>query len=121
MTSGDVWACPSDIGETFPQGSFGYHRRTPPWYKWFRAKSSYLWFGRGFNPPTIDLACRAATSIRKPTQTIMLLEGRPWHGHYHPDDAYEKSPGRYNVLYCDGHIAQRTAAQHMADEAEAYP
>lgn len=107
--------CPSDIGETFPRDPFGWKRRTPPIWKMSRAHSSYVYFGVGWAPRPGNMDGRTASSVKKPTQTILLTEIRPWHGPFRFDEMYMSSQGKYNILYCDGHIGRKTVPEWHAE------
>jgi prepilin-type N-terminal cleavage/methylation domain-containing protein/prepilin-type processing-associated H-X9-DG protein len=110
-----VFRCPSDIGETFLRDPGGFHRRTPPFHK--MTLSSYMWNGVRFGGPVI--AGRSTGDIRRPTEAYLSGEIRPWHGEYLATDYYFKSPALFNVLYCDGHIAGKTAVEwHAQEDAE---
>ena len=107
VRSEEVWKCPSDIGETFLDGPQGYRQRTPPIYT-MAEHSSYSYLGRGFGRTYGQVAGVPASRFPRPTETVMLLEPRPWHGNYRTNENVLESPALLNVLYCDGHVQQTT-------------
>lgn len=110
-----IFRCPRDIGETFPKDPQGFRRKTQPFYKIFL--SSYFWDGVQFGGPII--AGRSAPGIKRPTETVLSGELRPWHGEYLPTDVWQKCPALCNILYCDGHVAGKTAADwHYQEDHE---
>jgi prepilin-type N-terminal cleavage/methylation domain-containing protein/prepilin-type processing-associated H-X9-DG protein len=108
-----IWQCPSDIGETFPNGPFGVHRRTKPFY--VIRTASYDYYGRGFSD---GLVGDIVPKVRRPASAVLCMEMRPWHDNYLPTDDWWTCTGRDNVLYCDGHIARRSVPEWHQDERE---
>lgn len=96
-----VWKCPSDIGETFLKDERGCKAVTPPLYNYFG--SSYNWPGQRFI--LASYAGWPEERVKRPTSAPLLWESRPWHGDYDPNGDWFRSPARYNVLYCDSHVA----------------
>jgi len=101
----EVWKCPSDSGETFPDGPLGYQQRTSPLHS-METRSSFYYPGVGAGPGYGQVAGVSAGRIPRPTDTVLLHEIRPWHGHYRHDEDIRESPALYNILYCDGHVQQ---------------
>lgn len=117
-----LWECPSDIGETFPGDPFGWRRRTSPLWKITLARSSYVFFGAGWATRPGNMENRPASTVKKSTQTILLVEKRPWHGPYRFNETYMGSHGKYNILYCDGHVGHKTVQEWHAElESEFQP
>jgi prepilin-type N-terminal cleavage/methylation domain-containing protein/prepilin-type processing-associated H-X9-DG protein len=118
-----VWECPSDIGETFPNGPNGRRERTPPFYdsRMQVGSSSYYYPGIGWEQRYLgQVGGVASAKLPRPSLIWWLSEFRPWHGPYRPTDEWSVSPGRYNLLYCDGHIAQRTMRQRGRDMVQGW-
>lgn len=108
-----IFECPSDIGETFPSDRVnGWGSRTIPFKAQCPGAMSYLY--RGIDKGYYAIATRKTSDIRKPSITVLLQEARPWHG-YNVSDKFVESPGRYNVLYCDGHVARDTYKEWWAN------
>lgn len=101
-----IWQCPSDIGETFPRGRFGFHRKTPPFYTF--ELQSYDYPGIGFPDRSGALAGPRIYPTKIPSLAVLSWELRPWHGAYEPNDDYDDNPARHVVLYCDGHVDLKT-------------
>ncbi len=115
-----LWICPSDIGETFTGGAMGYLRRTPPLHS--DNGASYMYQGIHSSNPSLYYGMTRMTisMVKRPSMARLLRELRPWHGAYiRASDAYT-SPALYNILYCDGHIAQRTLQQFTRDQSAAF-
>lgn len=118
-----IWKCPSDIGETFWCGQGGMGCRTYPYFDPRRkvGSTSYGYAGAGMSRCSIgELAGLPASAVKRPSLCWMICEGRPWHGSYRPSESVFDSPGLYNVLYCDGHVAKKTLRQRDADETAAW-
>ncbi|HEY3414776.1 MAG TPA: prepilin-type N-terminal cleavage/methylation domain-containing protein [Armatimonadota bacterium] len=118
-----IWRCPSDIGETFWRGQGGYGHRTLPFsdVRQGVGGTSYGYAGAGISRFYIgELAGLPASAVKRPSLAWLLCEGRPWHGPYQPDDSVYSSPGQYNVLYCDSHVAKKTLRGRDADEMAAW-
>lgn len=107
-----IWQCPSDIGETFMKEPLGYGHPTPPFH--VHTGSSYEYLGLHSPVPVLyyGFAGYPASKVRRPSLAMIMNECRPWHGIYRKTDLL-LSHGLYNVLYCDGHIAQKTARQWL--------
>jgi prepilin-type N-terminal cleavage/methylation domain-containing protein/prepilin-type processing-associated H-X9-DG protein len=113
---GHIWRCPSDRGETFLSDPGGEGGHAPSFYGLFG--SSYSYPGRGFGAGWAlanDRTAKTVGSVRKPTLHPLCEELRPWHGSYRSTEKFIESLGLYNILYCDGHVTQRTAKQWYAD------
>lgn len=112
-----IWACPGDTGEVYLNSPVGYGRRTPPFWKFTGA--SYHWPGIGLHENQLQLAGMSTKRIRLPSQSVFSWEGRPWHD---PNSLREglRSPALFNVLYCDGHVASRTAMAWILDQFDAF-
>jgi prepilin-type N-terminal cleavage/methylation domain-containing protein len=117
--SRDIWRCPSDVGEIWPDGPFGHHKETPPFY--IVNTTSYSYLGIGWSPQREILAGRPTSQLRHPTLTPLSWETRPWHGHNKRDDYLWTSPALWNVLYVDGHIARETHRQFRDNLMRAMP
>lgn len=115
VTDKHVWECPSDIGETFPDGPQGWKMKTPPLYTF--QLSSYDYPGWGWSGPGALL--ENSLPIRRASLAPLIWEIRPWHGDYNRTDDAVTSLGRYNVIYCDGHIAARSAQQWYFEDMKA--
>ena len=115
-----IWICPSDIGETFYEGGMGYLHPTPPLYS--DNGLSYGYYGIHSPTPVMyyGMAGFPASRVRRPCQAILIHELRPWHGMYNKLSDTWTSPALYNVLYSDGHIAQRTIQHYAADQSTAF-
>lgn len=74
--------------------------------------SSYLWDGVLSGGPII--AGRSVSDVKRLADAVLSGELRPWHGEYGPSDRYFESSALYNILYCDGHVAGKTAADWHA-------
>ena len=120
----DLWRCPSDIGETFPfDQSAGYGHRTEPFYRVGpsdhpravrRNDSSYDYSGGFYSYGKVPLMYRSVSQVHRPSTTYLSGEVRPWHD-YKITDKYFESPGLYNILYCDGHVASRRSWEWLAE------
>lgn len=118
----NLWRCPQDIGETWPLGPDGFRRRTKPFWTFVYIGSSYGWPGRSWGGYSrSELGGKPVSYVKAPALTQVIFEARPWHGNYRPDDSAAACPGLFNILYCDGHVAQRTNAQWVNDEKLAFP
>jgi prepilin-type N-terminal cleavage/methylation domain-containing protein len=115
----DVWICPSDSGETFWSGPFGYGARTLPFYRFNLDRSSYVYYGYGRTDAWGELAGKPESWIRKSSIGVLMTERRPWHSVCDPADDYYKSPAPNNVLYCDGHVAQAPAPIWLQQQKDA--
>lgn len=116
VRSNKVWECPSDTGEVFRNSPDSYGNDITSFYT--LEGSSYDYPGRGFARKWTLAPYKGAKSVnqvRKPSLAPLCYEVRPWHGDYHSTDMFMGSLGLYNVLYCDGHVAQRTAKDWFAD------
>ncbi|HEY3265633.1 MAG TPA: type II secretion system protein [Armatimonadota bacterium] len=121
ITDERTWICSQDIGETFPLGQLGFRRRTPPFYAFLSTSYAFPGLGPPFdgtNPR--PLAKRPVGQVKKPATTPLFWELRPWHGDFRPDDDFNTCPARYNVLYCDGHVAQEPAFVFIANQRAAF-
>lgn len=117
VTERDLWQCPSDIGETFPNDPGGFAMRTAPFFK-IRA-SSYDYPGIGWTPVRAALAGPKILPIRTPRLATVLMESRPWHGNYNTADRGDKSPALRNVLCGDGSVQPETWFRLYSDQREA--
>ena len=119
VTSHDLWRCPSDIGEIYLHDPGTWHDHTLPMYKF--AEASYEYPGEGWPLLSGHLSDeRTVFRIRKPSQTVLLSEIRPWHGPYRTDEMWWDSLGWYNVLYVDGHVQRRTVRERYRDYETAF-
>jgi len=123
-TSEDLWRCPDDVGETYPLGPAGFRRRTRPFYLSSMTEfSSYSWPGLGppFDSPfPRTLGAKPVHIVMKPCLEPLLWETRPWHSDYEPDGNYFTSPGKFNVLYADGHVGRKAAYEWQTDMWDAH-
>jgi prepilin-type N-terminal cleavage/methylation domain-containing protein/prepilin-type processing-associated H-X9-DG protein len=96
-----VWECPSDRGEVFMQDGSGLRHWPRPVYT--LVGTSYDWPGID-NMNWRAYAGLPLNAVKRPPETPMVFEVRPWHGGYLPNQFVARNTGRYNVLYCDGHV-----------------
>jgi prepilin-type N-terminal cleavage/methylation domain-containing protein/prepilin-type processing-associated H-X9-DG protein len=111
-----IWECPSDTGETFRDSPDSYGDNITSFHALIG--SSYDYPGRGFARKWTLAPYKgpkAISQVRKPALAPLSYEVRPWHGHYHSTDLFMESYGLYNVLYCDGHVTEKTAKAWFAD------
>jgi prepilin-type N-terminal cleavage/methylation domain-containing protein len=114
-----IWKCPSDTGEIYMKDPTGFHGVTPPFF--VMKSSSYEYLGLRSPVPVLyyGLAGFPASKLRRPDRLWLSKENRPWHGNYDKNERLLYSPALYTVVYCDGHIAQRTAWQWYTDQKSA--
>lgn len=97
-----MWRCPADTGEIYITGSFGYRRRTPPFYDAATmCGTSYLFPGVNWHLHHYiksELGGKPVSYVKTPALAPLLWEFRPWHGNYTPSDDYSQSPALFNVL-----------------------
>jgi general secretion pathway protein G len=115
VTDQHVWQCPSDTGETFPYDLDSLIGTTPPIYTF--CVSSYNYPGWGWTGPSGLNGPRFL--VKRPSLAPLIWETRPWHGNYNRNDTLLTSLGLYNVLYCDGHVSQRTEHQWQFEDMPA--
>lgn len=115
-----IWVCPSDTGETFLTGPMSYHRLTPPFHSHTGLSYGYLGLESPIPVLYYGFAGYPSSKIRRPSSTMIMSEFRPWHGNYRRTEIFLNSPGLFNVLYCDGHIAQKTARQWYDEQNAAF-
>jgi prepilin-type processing-associated H-X9-DG protein len=115
VTDSHIWQCPSDTGETFVDGPRGWQMKTPPLYTF--ELTSYDYPGWGWTGPGALL--NNTFPIRRPSLAPLIWEIRPWHGDYRRTDDFATSLALYNVLYCDGHVSQRTVQQFEVEDMQA--
>lgn len=107
-----VWACPSDVGETFYAGN-GFRGPTPQFF--VTGGMSYYWPGLECQIRGHRLSGRTVSYPKRPSTFPMLFDIRPWHGYTRHDEVYEESTALYNILYCDGHVGQKTGWDNLID------
>ncbi|HEY3266811.1 MAG TPA: hypothetical protein VGM37_07790 [Armatimonadota bacterium] len=73
--------------------------------------SSYGYLGYGWPPRYGRIGGFRTTVVRSPTLAVLANELRPWHDEGRAGAVPMDSPGLVNVLYCDGHVAQRTRVE----------
>lgn len=120
----EVWRCPSDTGETFPDGPVGYRQRTPPLWADSMTLQSYSWAGQGWQELHYDrqeYAAQPIAIVKKPGVTPYLWETRPWHGDFRPDEDLNESSALYNILFFDWHVGQLTQSGLVAYQQAATP
>ena len=102
----ETWKCPSDIGEIFLTDPATFHEKTVPFYRIGESVSSYSYAGVGWGRKYGQLAGRFTYVVKRPSETTLVWETRPWHGEYDSRDLYATSAALFNILYCDGHVAR---------------
>lgn len=110
-----IWQCPSDAGEVFLRDPLGFGKKTPPFYSESISGSSYGYLGIGWPDNYGRIGGLPVKVAKLPTQAVMAVESRPWHDRGRLGEDLFYSPGLSNVLYCDGHVAQRTRQQWGSD------
>jgi prepilin-type N-terminal cleavage/methylation domain-containing protein/prepilin-type processing-associated H-X9-DG protein len=113
----DIWKCPSDIGEIFPNDPYGFKKKTPPFWQFMYTSYGY----EGLKSPGLVLAGYPSSRVKRPPKTPLSMEYRPWHGGYDPQSyRADYDPAPVNVLYCDGHVERRSWKQLTGDEVHAF-
>lgn len=108
VAAASVWTCPSDVGEIFHNGPGYFSGRTPPFYSDSVHLTSYWYLGVGWPDTYGRIGGYRSSVVKRPVQAVLSVETRPWHGNYSPTEDGYYSSALQNVLYCDGHVAQRT-------------
>jgi prepilin-type N-terminal cleavage/methylation domain-containing protein len=99
-----IWICPSDIGETFPLYYGGYDKLTPAFFT-FQPFMSYDWPGLGIGVGTTPYSGVSVNKVKRPSETPVTFESRPWHGVYSRTEYPFTSSARYNVLHVDASVS----------------
>jgi prepilin-type N-terminal cleavage/methylation domain-containing protein len=103
----ELWHCPSDIGETFPNGPEGFRRVTAPIHQ--LTGSSYSYPARGASPGCLSAVL--SSRVKAPSYVPLLPEPRPWHTWQRKDENLIESPDPMNILFCDQHVSRRSYAE----------
>ncbi|HEY3266813.1 MAG TPA: DUF1559 domain-containing protein [Armatimonadota bacterium] len=112
-----IWQCPSDVGEVFLSDPGSWHTPTPPFYSQNWSMSSYGYLGIGWPANQGRIGGFRSSVVKRPSQAVLSPECRPWHDRGGAGDTLYYSPALQNVLYCDGHVAQRTRRDWGQDAA----
>ncbi|HEY3265405.1 MAG TPA: DUF1559 domain-containing protein [Armatimonadota bacterium] len=116
VTDSRLWQCPSDRGEVFLHDfSRTLANPTPPFYSVSMYHTSYSYVGMPWGDYYGELTAHTLSYVKRPATAVALVETRPWHGGYDRNDEASESPGRMNILHCDGHVDQRTHGEWRWD------
>ncbi|HEY3267513.1 MAG TPA: prepilin-type N-terminal cleavage/methylation domain-containing protein [Armatimonadota bacterium] len=108
VTHQEIWRCPSDTGETYPNDPLCLIGSTAPFWWDNMVMSSYGYMGDGTPDFYGRIAGYRTSVVKKPAQAVLSNELRPWHDRGRATARITDSPALQNVLYCDGHVASKT-------------
>jgi prepilin-type N-terminal cleavage/methylation domain-containing protein len=115
-----LWICPSDTGEIFRLPGSALLKRTQPFHAGSGSSYSYMGIHSPVPVQYYGMTVMTISKIKQPSLSVLLYELRPWHSIHSSLDTVYTSSARWNVLYCDGHIAQRSIQQWQKDERDAF-